>query len=1063
MRCPPEEELTVENRKWWERLATARGADYWRSLEELAQEPGRLGLPEQEGAALLAWAERLDRRQFLGLLGASLALAGLSGCAQAPAERLVPYVRQPEGMLPGRLQYFATAQPLAGFANGGLLVASYLGRPIKVEGNPDHPWSPRPLNSPAHVPFGPSDLFAQASLLGLYDPDRAQTVRYRYRETRSWEEVRAVLAEVSRGLRAADAERPRVRILTGEITSPTLLHQLRQLLPAFPRGWHQHEPTRSPGALAGLRLAFRLPAGRAVSVHYRLERARRLLSLDSDFLACGPGHLRYARDFVSQRLVRREQGQPAERMNRLYVVESSFTVTGAKADHRLPLKPSQIARFALALARQLGVPVGAAPSEADLGLPAGYLRALADDLRRFPGQAVVLPGEGQPPLVHALAHVLNAHLGSIGPDKPVVFTQAVGTEHLAGSLAELVDDLRAGRVETLLILGVNPVYTAPADLDFATALEQARLSIHLSPYFDETAAHCHWHIPEAHYLESWGDVRAPDGTVSVIQPLIAPLYQGRTASEVLAVLRNGVGRPAFEIVQDYWEKVFQGARSVAESLSTYAELENHLNTAADFEDWWRQGLHQGYIAGTQAPCVTDLTVRPDLAEALAAALPAHEEGPLEVVFRPDPTLFDGQFANNGWLQELPKPLSHLTWGTAAFLSPRTAVQQGLASSERPDDLAVATGRLVQLRRGTLQVDQVPVYILPGHPEGCVTLYLGHGRERAGRVGDGVGFSAYRLLSAALQGQFAGGLRLTPRAGRQTLAITQKHHQIVGQQLIRSGKAQDYPQLATAAPAEANPRRTLSLYPDEDYRQGSQWGMSIDLTLCLGCQACVVACQAENNIPVVGKDQVLAGREMHWLRVDSYYRGEPADSRSLEVVFQPVPCMHCENAPCELVCPVEATVHSHDGLNDMIYNRCVGTRYCSNNCPYKVRRFNFLQYADFTSELARLGRNPEVTVRSRGVMEKCTYCVQRIRRGEAQAAAAERPLADGEIQPACQAACPVGAIVFGDLNGRDAQGRPSLVARLQAEPTNYGLLADLNTRPRTTYLYAFRNPNPELPD
>jgi MoCo/4Fe-4S cofactor protein with predicted Tat translocation signal len=1040
------------------RLAGVSGPEYWRCLEELAQGPAFQELLQRESPQhLLAWADALDRRQFLGLLGASLALAGLSGCAQAPVEHIMPYVRQPEGVVPGRPMYFATAMPLAGYANGGLLVQSNLGRPTKVEGNPEHPWSPLPANCPEGAKLGPSDLFAQASILGLYDPDRSATVRYRFRETSSWENFRNNLVREWRQLGSdRDAPRPRLRILTGVVTSPTLRHQLRRLLPRYPQGWHQYEPTHHAGAYRGARLAFNLPAGRAVEVHYRLDRAKRIVALDSDFLACGAGHLRYTRDFAAGRMVR--QGQDHSGMVRLYAVESCPSVTGAKADHRLPLKAADVERFALALAHALGVAVGEAPGDAAFGLPTGWIQTVANDLWAFPGEAVVIPGEGQSAVVHALAHAMNFKLGSAAPQGPVVLTEAIGADHLAASIEDLTDDMSAGRVDILIILGGNPVYNAPADLDFAAALERVRLRIHLSPYFDETSALCHWHIPEAHYLESWGDVRAPDGLVSLIQPLIAPLYRGRTASELLAVLTGQTEQLPYEILRSFWRLIFDRDAAVREEAAGFAHLDASLaESPDDFESWWREALHNGFIAGTQAPLVSDLRVRNDLAGALASERAEAGGGGLEIIFRPDPAVFDGQFANNGWLQELPKPLLQVTWGNVALLSPVTAHRLGLAGSASAGDAAQANGKEVTLRLGRHEVRNVPVWVQPGHADGSITLLLGGGRTRIGRVGNGVGYNAYQLRTSNQHWGFAGGLEVAPTGRRLPLAATHTHHLMGGRDLLHSEKVQDYDRVAGEAAHNNQPRRTLSLYPERAYGEGHQWGMSIDLTLCTGCTACVIACQAENNIPIVGKEEVIRGREMHWLRIDSYYKGDLDRPRELETYFQPVPCMHCENAPCELVCPVEATVHSADGLNDMVYNRCVGTRYCSNNCPYKVRRFNFLAYSDFTTEVLRLGRNPEVTVRSRGVMEKCTYCVQRLRRGEIEATVADRPLSDGEVQTACMAACPAGAIVFGDLNDRH-----SLVRRLQGQPVNYGLLADQNTRPRTTYLTAFRNPNLALP-
>jgi molybdopterin-containing oxidoreductase family iron-sulfur binding subunit len=628
--------------------------------------------------------------------------------------------------------------------------------------------------------------------------------------------------------------------------------------------------------------------------------------------------------------------------------------------------------------------------------------------------------------------------------------------------------MEARKVDVLLILGGNPVYTAPADLDFGKRLEKVPLRLHLGAYQDETAEQCQWHVPEAHYLESWGDARAFDGTVSVVQPLIEPLFGGRTAQELLASLTRQTERSALETVKGYWRR-------------TWAER----NSSGDFESFWEKTLHDGVMPGTElAPRTVELRVDWDT----RLPPPADAGQGTEIVFRPDPTVYDGRFANNGWLQELPRPLTKLTWGNAVLVSPKTARDLKI-KEERPafhgGEHGEVMAPVVDLTFQGRKLENVPLFIQAGHADDAVTVHLGHGRTRAGRVGNGVGFNANLLrTSAAAAGGSGLEVKLTSR--RVTLACTQFHHWMERRDIIRSGTLEDYRKdpHAPARPHEAGGKVELpmagetpltgqdklrhpQLFPEYPHKTPYQWGMGIDLTACIGCNACVVGCQAENNVPVVGKDQVTRGREMHWLRIDTYYEGQRGDREAEanpHVHFQPVPCMHCENAPCELVCPVAATVHSDDGLNDMVYNRCVGTRYCSNNCPYKVRRFNFLPYTEqgpqnlnpAVSPTVKLGLNPEVTVRSRGVMEKCTYCVQRIRNGLIEAKRQGRDLHDGEILTACQAACPTGAIVFGDINDRT-----SAVARWKATPLDYGLLADLNTRPRTTYLAGLRNPNPEL--
>jgi molybdopterin-containing oxidoreductase family iron-sulfur binding subunit len=643
---------------------------------------------------------------------------------------------------------------------------------------------------------------------------------------------------------------------------------------------------------------------------------------------------------------------------------------------------------------------------------------VAEDLWHHRGASLVVAGRQQPPLVHALAHAMNEVLGNVG--QTVVYTQPIVAQPVdaCASLRALVEDMAAGRVELLVSLGGNPVYTAPADVDVAAALAHVPLSVHLGLYVDETSALCRWHIPAAHELESWGDARAYDGTVSLLQPLIAPLYNGKSAYELLAMLTGQLEQSGGEIVREDWRIQHQGA---------------------EFDQFWRTALHDGLITNTALP-PQDVQLQTGwLADAAAAAPPSPG---LELLFQPDPHIWDGRFANNGWLQELPKPMTKLTWDNAALLSPATAERLGL-----PNEAVVELhfqGRTVR----------APVWIVPGHADEAVTVHLGYGRRRTGRVGSGAGFNAYTLRTSDTW-WFGHGLQLRATGERYALATTQHHHAMEGRHLVRAGTLQQYvqhPQFVQEMGELPRPQETL--YPPYAY-EGYAWGMVIDQSTCLGCNACVVACQAENNIPIVGKQEVQRGREMHWIRIDRYYKGPVHNP---EVYHQTVLCMHCEHAPCEVVCPVYATVHDHEGLNNMIYNRCVGTRYCSNNCPYKVRRFNFLQYADYDTASVKLLHNPEVTVRSRGVMEKCTYCVQRISAARIQAQLENRSIRDGEVVTACQSACPTGSIIFGDLN--DASSR---VANLKTLPLNYGLLAELNTRPRTTYLAALRNPNPQLRD
>ena len=989
------------------RLAGANGREYWRSFEQLAdtaafQDYLRHEFPRQAGE----WMDAVGRRHFLKLMAASLGLAGSMGCLRQPEEKIVPYVRQPEEIVPGKPLYFATAITLGGYA-AGILVESHLGRPTKIEGNPDHPAS-----------LGATDAFTQAAILSLYDPDRSQTVMHRERID-TWDNF---LTAITAELPALKARQGRgLRILTETVTSPTLADQLQRLLDEMPEArWHQYEPCGRDNVRAGAKLAF----GEHADTIYHFDQADVIVSLDADFLWGMPGGVRYAHDFIDRRRVVSNEGK----MSRLYAVESTPGLTGAMADHRLPIVPSEVEPLARAIAGRLQVDLPQGAVDVAAGVPGNWLNAVVSDLQAHRGASMVLAGDGQPPVVHALAHAINRQLENLGKTVEYIEPVEARPEDQLSSLKALADDMAAGEVELLMVLGGNPVYNAPAEFDFARQLTSVRFSVHLSQHYDETSFLCHWHIPAAHFLESWGDARAFDGTVSILQPLIAPLYAGRSAYELMSVLLGRADQATFETVQQYWQKRL---------------------SSDDFGIVWRKAIHDGLLRDTRSR-----RRELDLSFSGRANGPGQlsGEGGLEILFSPDPSVWDGRFANNGWLQELPKPLTKLTWDNAAYISPRTAENEGLAN-----------GDVVELKVKERTLD-VPVWIVPGHADGVIGLSLGYGRTRAGRVGDGVGFDAYQLRPA--QGAwFAKGVQIRKTGQRYPLVVTQDHHSMQGRDIVQFGTLADYESdthfLLAGQPSESRneshrPLNLPSLYPEQE-ESGNAWGMVIDQTACIGCNACVIACQAENNTPIVGKEQVSHGREMHWLRIDRYYVGNVDNP---DTYFQPMLCQHCENAPCELVCPVGATVHSSEGLNQMVYNRCVGTRYCSNNCPYKVRRFNFLNYEallryDTEPQLAML-RNPDVTVRSRGVMEKCTYCVQRIQEAKIDAHKEKRDVTDQDIQTACQQACPTRAIVFGNVNNPKSQ-----VAKLKTSPLSYGLLAELNTRPRTTYLARLRNPHPQL--
>ena len=1066
--------------------ADAGGADkpvlavkkYWRSLEELADAPEFREFVEREYPQHAEeWDDPFERRTFLKLMGASLALAGLSGCAFQAPEKIVPYVTQPEHGSPGKALFFATASTLGGVATP-LLARSNEGRPTKIEGNPDHPNSRN--SDPLDRGSSATDIFSQASILTLYDPDRSQTPLYR-EEARTWStfvgEIRTTL----------DEQRPKqgagIRFLTETVTSPTLAAQLKAILTEFPQAkWHQYEPANNDNARAGAVMAF----GQPVNTVYDFSKADRILSLDADFLAAMPGTLRYARDFAARRRI--TEGK--KEMSRLYVIETTPTTTGAAADHHWSVKPSEMWGIAFAALGGLGAKTMVSP-----GSISG-LDAMARDLQQHRGSSIVIAGKEAPPSVHALAHAMNDALGNVG--KTVFYTDPLEANSVdqRQSLQELINDIDGGRVEMLVILGGNPVYNTPADLKLnQDRMFKTKLRVHLSLYRDETSELCHWNIPETHYLEAWSDTRSYDGTVTIVQPLIEPLYQNKSVHELLAVFTAKYDQKPYEIIRDFWRSAGQQAaggrrqeagagsnRQTAGAGTTAAGAQATpvpaATPSADFETWWRKSVHDGFIPNTAlAPKNLSLNAgsanQPNAGGAPAvpgtSGNPSPGSGSFEIVFRTDPTIYDGRFANNGWLQELPKSLTKITWDNAALVSPNTAKQLGLEKKigKKGGDIYVDTLKIKY--QGRTIGDTVPTWITPGQPDGVITIHLGYGRKLAGRVGTPHGFNAYEIRTS--DSPWSGSAVQVEKGGGDPylLAVTQLHFNMEDhnfskedRDILRTETLEDYLEGKHEKHEEHVPGPNETLYDPKLYDYQNQgnglnyaWGMAIDLNNCVGCNACTIACQSENNIPVVGKEQVVRSREMHWIRVDTYFKGENA-SNPEGTHFMPVPCMHCENAPCEPVCPVHATVHSAEGLNDMVYNRCVGTKYCSNNCPYKVRRFNFFLYQDWETPTYQLMRNPDVTVRSRGVMEKCTYCVQRIQSAKIQSEIEGRKVRDGEIVTACQAVCPTEAIVFGDVNDPNSK-----VSKLKAEQRNYSLLAELNTKPRTTYLSALRNPNPEI--
>lgn len=987
-----------------ERLANTKGSQYWRSLDELAEteEFKQFLHNEFPHEVLPDMADPISRRTFLKVMGASLALAGLTACGPLqPEEKIVPHVVPPPEYTPGLPLFFATTMPSGGFGKG-VVVMSHEGRPTKIEGNSKHPAS-----------LGATDLFTQASILTMYDPDRSQEVLNGGAKS-TWEDFLAAVLPLMQG--------GGVRILTETVTSPTLaslLNSLRESNSSLK--WYQYDPVGRDSVREGSTLAF----GDYVDAVYNFDKADIVLALDSDFLASGPAVVPYARQFINRRRVREEHSE----MNRLYVAESTPSITGAMADHRLPLRSDQIEDLARLVAQGVGIDVGSVNQVA----PTAWVEALVEDLQEHRGTSMVIAGESQPAEVHALVHAINHALGNVGETVLLIDPVEAEPVNQLESLKELVSEIQSGQVSVLIIIGGNPAYTAPADLNFGGNLGRVTQSVHLSLYVDETSELCTWHIPAAHYLESWGDIRAYDGTASIIQPLIAPLYGGKSAIDLLASL-SGIDAPyAYDLVHAYW-------------MEQTPDLE---------EKEWELVLQNGVLDGTAfAPRQVSLT-------ATSFSRSAGTGSGLEIVFRPDPTVWDGSFSNNAWLQETPKPLSKITWDNAVHVSPATAYELGL-DNEDMVDLSFNGG----IVRG-------PVWITPGHADNSITVHLGYGRTRAGRVGgtadEPVGFNAYVLRSSSAY-WFGSGLSVTNTAQKYRLASTQHHHSVEvtnerlqerlaerTMELVKTGTIGQFRENAHFIhegehgdlPSVYAPFETASGAP----WKGNRWGITIDLNACVACNACVVACQSENNIPTVGREQVIRGREMHWIRIDRYYMGGLDNP---QIYHMPVGCMQCENAPCEVVCPVGATSHSLEGLNDMVYNRCVGTRYCANNCPYKVRRYNFLQFTDLESPSLMLMRNPNVTARNRGVMEKCSYCVQRINAARIISKREGTPINDGDISPACEMACPTQAITFGNIADENSR-----VSSLKREPHNYTLLAELLTYPRTSFLARLRNPNPKI--
>jgi MoCo/4Fe-4S cofactor protein with predicted Tat translocation signal len=947
----------------------------WRSFDELARDPRFLARAAREFPSLAGALEGpQNRRQVLKLMAAGLALAGLGGCDSGePPGVLIPPVLPPrEAITPGNNMY-ATASVLSGYA-AGVLVRHDVGRPIKVEGNPAHPAS-----------LGATDAIAQAEILGFYDPDRGMPMA-RDGVPQDWQSLQMALAAQRDHL--AQTHGDDFRILTGSVTSPTLARQFADLLKRYPAmRWHQWEPVSRDAVRAGAIMAY----GKPVEIVPNLAAADIVLAIDSDLLSSAPGHVRFARDFVSRRNPARDA-----RLSRIYAVEPTPTLIGAVADHRFIAGPRELQRIVLALADGVlhGTPVSGVP---------GWVGAAVSDMQAHRGHVFIHVGPHQPAETHALVHAMNEALGGRGSTYELIDPVEVEPTDQGQSLRDLVNDMHGGRVQSLVIIDSNPVFTAPRTLGFGDAVQRVPFSLALTIEPNETSRQVHWSLPQAHPYEDWSDARAFDGTATILQPQAQPLYGGTSPHRLLGLFADFDAPGALDQVRQTWRAAFN-----------------------NFDQDWHDSLAAGVIANT-ASGASDVKLRPEAAQARPPEPPGSSA---TLLFRPDPYLWDGRFANNAWLQELPRPLTKLTWDNPLLISP-----------EQGRRLKVKNGDRVVVSVGDARLE-LPAWIMPGQAADCAVALLGFGRSVVGTVGESTGFDVYQLTGRTEAPELRKG------EGGERLASTEHHNPMLARDegFARHGTLADFQKDPHFL---ADHEQTPSLYRWKPPGPAA-WGMSIDLNSCIGCNACVVACMAENNIPVVGKQEVILEREMHWLRIDRYYEGG-ADNPA--VYFQPVLCMHCEQAPCEVVCPVGATVHDHEGLNVMVYNRCIGTRFCSNNCPYKVRHFNFFGFSH-TEHRPPVARNPEVTVRGRGVMEKCTFCLQRIAAARIVADAENRPVGGNEVRTACQAACPTQVFTFGNMAEPDAD-----VLERKRSPLAYALLAEQNTHPRVTYEAKITNPNP----
>ena len=986
---------------------------YWQNLEELAQNPEYQELINPEYSDDNIFNDSVSRRRFMSLMGASMALAGFVACRR-PVEHIIPYAAPPEEVIPGVANYYATTMPF-GLEAYGLIVESHEGRPTKIEGNPKHPST-----------MGRSNPFIQASILNLYDPDRSKSVKQNG-VNKDWNDFvnfwQGLLPKYKANGGAGLA------VLSESYSSPTMARLAEQFRKNFPNAkWAIYEPISDENIYKGIELA----TGTAFQPVYHFERAQVILSLDSDFIYSEQDSIRNARNFADGRRLKSEN----DSMNRLYCVESGYSLTGAMADHRLRIPSSHVPYFVGALALELksqGLQLnelGNLDKFINHGFDRDWIRILANDLLNAKGKGIIVAGRNQGPDLHAMVLALNNALNNSGETD--TFYVPGGMDLLNhDDFKNLIDAINTGNIKSLVVNGGNPAYNAPADCEFTAAAKKLDHIIHLSHYFDETSKLAEWHLNQSHYLENWGDARTFDGTASIIQPLIAPLFNGHSDIELMTLIANGVEETGYDLVRETWKKFL---------------------SPIQFEIEWERVLSDGVLTDSirdMRPTIDPngnptLKINNILDAFKSASSSLNPLGPdkgFEVVFEPSPCIYDGRFANNAWLQEAPDTTTKISWDNPALISPKTASDLGLKNED-----------VVKLKHDNQQLE-IPIWIQPGMADYSIHLRLGYGHKGFGKVADDIGFNTNLIRSSSEMEVAIKNIKLEKTGKTHQLAIYQTQPTMVERPLIREATLDYYRKNPDFAPTEEEVADNRNLWKEFEYDKGYQWGMAIDLSVCIGCGACTIACQSENNIPVVGKEQVEKSRWMHWIRVDRYFEGDPSNPQMLH---QPVPCQHCENATCEQVCPVGATEHNSEGLNLQVYNRCFGTRYCSNNCPYKVRRFNFFNYSDKMPEIEKMAYNPDVTVRSRGVMEKCNYCLQRINRAKIKAKFENRLVADGDIIPACAQACPTDAIIFGNI--RDLQSR---VVAMKKQNRNYQMLVEYNERPRTSYLAKISNPNPEL--